>query len=137
MDILNPKYKFEGIGAASATAAMAALSTTSLAPFTAGFAGKITFQLLKLIFMSLASAGLIVLNVGVAKVEVLLEEHDYNSSWEEAEKILKEKKGQELTQNEINSIDDPVKDAFRRFASFGVRDNGGNTGNQATDSSPG
>lgn len=120
MSALEParKYKFEGIGKASATATFVALASTPLAKLTQGFVGKILYALLTLFFSGLASVGLVVLNIGIAKVETLLEQKDFDGSFDEAFKIINAKGGK-LTQQEIAEIDSKVIDAFRKFAVFG------------------
>lgn len=116
------KYKFEGFGETGAAMIMAALALNPATVFlTQGFLGKIVFFIAKYFCMLLASNGLIVMNLGAAKISVLLDEHNYDGTWEKAEEILKKIRdtGRELTDEEIKDIDAPVIDAFRKFASFG------------------
>lgn len=133
------KYRFEGIGEKSAIVAMAALASSPLAWFTVGVQGKITFFILKMVFMGAASIGLVVLNVGIAKVETMIEKNGFDGSWESAEKLIREIKeqGRELTDEEKKRIDDPVRAAFRKFARFGRMRNGRNTGAKAPDRTSG
>lgn len=115
-------FKFMGIGEASAAAVMAVLRTSpAFLPFTVGIQGKILFFILKLLFSWLASLGLIVLNVGAAKIETVMSEITFDGSIESAEKAIKaiRDSGRELTPEEIKAIDEPVIDALRKFASFG------------------
>lgn len=115
-------YKFRGIGGASASIIMAGLASNPATVFlTQGFVGKLVFLFFKFICMVLASFGLIVLNVGAAKLETVLAEEDYDGSYESAERIIKKirEQGRELTDEEIKAIDTPVIDAFRKFAGFG------------------
>lgn len=115
------KYRFEGIGATSATLTIAALAASPLAWFTQGLQGRIVFHLLKWLYMGLASKGLIVLNIGVSKVEVLVQKGQFDGSMDEAFKIINERQGK-LTPEEIHSIDSKVIVALRKFGRFGVRE---------------
>lgn len=116
------KYKFEGIGEASASIIMAGLAANPQTAFlAAGISGKIVFWIAKWFCMLLANLGLIVMNVGAAKLEVIVDENNFDGSWEQAEQIIKKirDQGRELTDEEVKAIDGPVIDAFRKFASFG------------------
>lgn len=116
------KYKFEGIGEASAAMILAATAANPSTSFLAqGFLGKVVFFLLKLFCMLLASLGLIVLNVGAAKIETIMDANNFDGSWDVAEKAIQDIRsaGRELTDEEIAEIDKPVIDAFRKFANFG------------------
>ncbi len=123
------KYEFEGIGAVSATAAMVALAGSPLKALVAGPLGRIVFFALKLFFMAAASKGLILVNVGIADVRTIMEQGGFDGSWSAAEKAIKKIKdqGRELTSAEIKAIDQPVIDAFRKFATFGKLRNGGHS----------
>lgn len=116
------KYKFEGIGEAQAAVIMAALGANpSTAFLAAGFAGKIVFWVAKYFCMLLANCGLILLNVGAAKVMTIVEENNFVGAWDDADAIIAKihATGREvLTDEEIKNIDGPVIDAFRKFASF-------------------
>lgn len=114
------KHKLEGIGEAGAILMMSTLAT-SFPLATTGLQGKILFILLKIFHMALASAGLIVVNIGVAKVETLIEHKDFDGSFDKAFEIINKKKGQ-FTDEEAKKIDDAVIDAYRKFATFIVRD---------------
>lgn len=133
------KYKFEGIGEKSAVAAMAALATSPLAWLTVGIQGKITFVLLKWLFMGFASIGLQLANVTIEYVSGILERKGFDGSWDMAEKLIAEIKlqGRELTDEEKRRIDDPVKAAFRKFARFGRVRNGGTSGTSPPNRSSG
>lgn len=123
------KYEFDGIGETTAHAALAALATTPLAWFAIGIPGKITYYIFKYLFMNLASSGLIVMNLGIAKVEVLIEKESYDGSWDTAEKAIDDvSKTRELTLEEKRTIDEPVKAAFRKFARFSRVRPSGDTG---------
>lgn len=116
------KYKFEGIGETLAALVLAGLATNpSLAWLTGGFTGRVVWFGAKLLGMGLASIGLVVLNVGAAKIETIMAENNFDGSWESAQKLISDirKEGRELTDEEKKRIDGPVKDAFRRFARFG------------------
>lgn len=113
------KYKFDGIGKAGAVATFAALAANpSTLWLTQGFIGKVIFYLLTMLYSRLASAGLVILNVGVAKVEVLIEQKEFDGSFDEAFKIINAKGGA-LTEAEKRAIDSKVIAAFRNFAAFG------------------
>jgi hypothetical protein len=116
------KHKFEGIGETTAAIIMAGLAANPSTLFlTQGILGKIVFRVSKYFCMMLANLGLIVMNLGAAKIEVLVDEGNYNGSWEQAEELLKKirDQGRGITDEEIKDIDAPVIDAFRKFASFG------------------
>lgn len=113
--------KFKGIGEAGAAMAMAALAANpATIGLTTGFTGKVIFFIWKLIFMALASIGLVVLNVGVAKIETIVDEKNMDDSWDDADKVIAAIRatGRELTPEEELAIDTPVIDAFRKWASF-------------------
>lgn len=115
------KYRFEGIGATSATLTIAALAASPLAWLTQGIQGRIVFHVLKWLYMGLASKGLIVLNIGAAKVEVLVQKGEFDGSMDEAFKLINERQGK-LTPAEIKAVDDKVIIALRKFGRFGVRE---------------
>ena len=99
---------------------MSAMAGGPLAFLTTGVLGKITFFVLKKIMNGFANNGLAVLNLGVDIISINFQERDFNEAMRAAliarDKIIS-KKGK-LTKEEINAIDQPVKDAFRRFARF-------------------
>lgn len=116
------KYKYEGIGETGAAIIMAGLAANpSTVIFTQGILGKIIFFISKLFCMYLASLGLIMLNVGAANLETIIDGGDYDGSWEKADQIMNQikERGRELTDDEVKQIDQGVIDAFRKFASFG------------------
>ncbi len=106
-------------GAAIILAALAANPTFAF--LTAGFLGRTVWFGSKLLVMGGASLGLVVLNVGTEKIEVIMAESGFDGSWDSAQKLIAaiHKQGRELTDAEKIAIDNPVKDAFRRFAKFG------------------
>lgn len=114
------KYKFEGIGSTSATLTLALMSSSPLAWFTVGIQGRFTYWLLKWLYMGLASRGLVVLNIGVAKVTTIAEQIEFDGSMDEAFRIINERKGS-LSAAEVKAIDDKVISAFRRFATFNTK----------------
>lgn len=119
---------FWGIGEASAAVVMAVLGANpALAVFSSGFLGRVVFFILKIFFAFLAKLGLIVLNVGAAKLQTVIAAGDFDGSWETAEQIISgiRSTGRDLTPDEITTIDQPVIDAFRKFASFGRAKNNG------------
>ena len=126
MNILLPKQKhsLDGIGSASAAGIMAALLTN---PATAGFAasigGRILNYILTGLFSWLASAGLVLMNVGAENLMTAIDKHSFDGSMESAEKLIDaiRASGRELTPEEIKSIDDKVKEAFRKFAKIGKK----------------
>lgn len=125
MSIINQpitKHRFDGIGETGAAMLVAALSVNPKTMFlTKGIPGKILFTVSKYMFMGLASLGLVVLNVGAAKIDTIIAENNFDGSWESAQKLIAKihGEGRELTDAEKKSIDDPVKEAFRRFGRFG------------------
>ena len=122
MSSIARKHKFEGIGEATAALAMAALAANPQTVFLTGsFIGKIVWFVIKLLAMGGASIGLVVLNIGAAKVETIIAENNFDGSWASAQKLIAAIKGEgrELTDAEAQRIDGPVKDAFRKFGRFG------------------
>lgn len=116
------KHKFDGIGEAGAAIILAGLAANAGTVWlTVGFIGKTVWFLVKLMCMGLASIGLVVLNVGAEKIETIMAENKFDGSWDSAKKLIDEihRQGRELTDEEKKRIDDPVKDAFRRFGRFG------------------
>lgn len=122
MSILPPsatKHDLNGIGSASAAGVVAALATNPSTSFlTAGFIGKIVFYLLKTFFTSLASMGLVLLNVGAEKLLAAIDRSNFDGSLDTAEKLIQEIRntGRELTPEETKQIDDKVIEQFRKFA---------------------
>ncbi len=90
---------------------------------TIGLIGKIVFWFLSQSFSMLASLGVVVLNIGAAKVETLIDGNKFDGAWDSAEEFIKAIRdtGREMTPEEIAKIDGPVIDAFRKFASFARR----------------
>lgn len=121
-DAITSKYKFDGIGAASASTVMAALlATPSMAWITAGLGGQIVFWILSKFFSAIASAGVVILNVGAMKVESAIDKAAYDGSLESAQKLLDAIRAEHraITPAETKAIDDPVIAALRKFGRFG------------------
>lgn len=124
MPALAQKHKLEGIGEATAALTMAALAANPQTVFLTGaVVGKIIWFVIKLLAMGGASIGLVVVNVGAAKVETIITENTFDGSWESAQKLIKAiiEQGREVTDAEARKIDEPVKAAFRKFGRFGRR----------------
>lgn len=116
------KRKLNGIGDASATLVLAALAASASTVFlTSGLTGKISFWLLSKLFSTLASLGLVILNVGAEKLLTAVDKAKYDGSWETAEKMMQEiqRTGRDLSPEEIQKIDEGVINAFRKFAKIG------------------
>lgn len=129
-------YKFTGIGEASASVILAVLmSNPATAYLATGLMGKITFFICKIFSMWLASIGLIVMNVGEAKLATIIDAGKFDDSWDTAENLIKKIRdtGRDLTPEEIKEIDDAVIVAFKKFATFG-RDKNKKDGNEKSDS---
>lgn len=114
------KHEFSGIGEKSATVTMMLLASTPLNFLAVGFWGNITHWLLTRFYMWLASNGLTLLNVGIANLQVASERAGWDAAVEEAWKIV-EQRSKELTNAQKKKVDDRVRAAHRKFASFGVR----------------
>lgn len=114
------KYQFSGIGDKTATITMMLLASTPLAFLTIGFWGTITHWALSRLYMWLASNGLILLNIGIANIQVALQRDDWDKALAEAWAIV-DNKTKELSDAEKKKIDDRVRAAHRKFAAFGVR----------------
>lgn len=108
------KHKFSGIGKTGATGVFLWLSSSNPG-LTSGFFGKLLYWVLTKFFSSAASAGLVMMNVGVENVLVMDQKNDYDGSFDEAFKIINEKGLNNLTQEEKDAIDEKVKEAFRKF----------------------
>ena len=111
------KYEFPGLSKFNATLIFTAMASSPLAFLTTGFLGNITFFFLKKIGRWLANQGLALLNLGVDFLMVELEQRDFENAMDEAIAKVKASKGR-LTKEQKEEIDAPVKNAFRRFASF-------------------
>jgi hypothetical protein len=115
------KHKFSGIGAASAAMVLAALaSNPATAWFVVGIPGKVVNWILTWVFTIFASVGLVVLNIGSAKIQTLVDGKKFDGAWDSAEEFIAaiRNAGREMTPEEIKRIDDPVIEAFRKWASF-------------------
>lgn len=114
------KYNFEGIGKATALLLFSGLAASPFAWFTVGLQGKIVFWLLTQLGKWFASTGLVLLNVGIANVQVLSQQSNYDGAFDVAFRAIADRNGR-LTLAEKKAIDDRVIAAFDRFADFGVR----------------
>lgn len=115
------KYSFDGIGGASASLVLGALAANpSTLWLTTGFIGSVVRWCLTRLFSMLASTGLVILNVGAERIQGLIEQHDFDNSFDSAEKLLAAARDahQTLSPEQIKAIDDPVIRSFRKFASF-------------------
>lgn len=118
------KHKLDGIGEASAAAALAALAANPSTSFLAsGMSAKIIFWIFTKFFSGLASMGLVLLNVGADKLLTVYDKVNFDGSFESAEQFIEEikKTGRELTDEEIKKIDGGVIATFRKFAKIGRR----------------
>lgn len=115
------KHRFEGIGDKAATATMLLLAAEPWGVwFTVGFQGTVVHWILKQFYMWMADRGLIMLNSGIAEIEVMQQKSGFNGSLEDAFKLIDQAKGG-LTDAQKKAIDDKVIRAFDKFADFGVR----------------
>lgn len=115
------KHELTGIGSASATLTFVALAGSPLAFLTQGFLGKITHYILTQVYSRLASQGLVVLNIGVARVQTMAQRKDFDGTFDDAFDLIN-KSGGRLSPDDIKAIDDRVISALRKFTDFGVRD---------------
>ena len=114
--------RYGGIGSASAAMIMAGIAANpTLAILSQGPLGKIVFAICKFFCTILASIGVVLLNVGAAKVQTIIDAGNFESEWYTADELIKKIRatGRELTDEEMVAIDQPVVDAFRRFVRFG------------------
>lgn len=111
------QYKFEGIGALGASLMAGALASSPLSFLVTGIPGKITFWLLSQLNSYLANKGLMILNVGVAKIAAYSDRKDFDGTLESALKIVVEH-GDTLTEAEKRDIDNKVIAAFDKFTDF-------------------
>ena len=116
--VTGQKHTFNGIGKGGATLVFLAFaSSPALSWLTQGAVGKVIFWLLTKAGSWGASQGLVIGNIGVAKLEVIGELADYNSVFDEAFKTINSAKGK-LTDEQIKAIDQTVMDAFDKFSDF-------------------
>jgi len=115
------KHKLDGIGSKAATATMMLLASTPMAWLAVGAWGTATHYLLTKLFSWLAGNGLILANVGISNIEIALQKNEWEKIINEAWTIV-DNKTKELSDDEKKRIDDRVRDAHRKFASFGVRE---------------
>jgi hypothetical protein len=118
---LAAKHDLTGIGSASATLTFVALAGSPLSFLTQGFLGKVTHYILTQIYSRLASQGLVVLNIGVARVQTLVDRKEFDGTFDDAFDLIN-KSGGRLSQDDIKAIDDKVIRALRKFTDFGVRE---------------
>jgi hypothetical protein len=114
------RHQFSGIGDKSATLTMMLVAATPLNFLAIGFWGRITHWILSRLYMWLASNGLVLINVEVSKIQVAAQKSDWEAALKEAWAIV-DNKTKDLSNAEKKKIDDRVRKAHRRFASFGAR----------------
>lgn len=98
----------------------ALLANPSLAWLATGFVGKVVMWGLTHLFSMMASLGLVILNVGAARVQTLIDGKNFDGAYDSAEEFIAaiRASGRELTPEEIKKIDEPVIEAFRKWAGF-------------------
>lgn len=134
LDSAADKYDFQGIGKASATVTIAALAANpSTLWLTTGFVGSMFYWLLTQFYSKLASVGLVILNVGIADVQIITQHSEFDGSFDDAFKLIN---AGPLTDEQKSAIDNKVISAFKSFASFGsvsdVQPAGSPPGNSST-----
>jgi hypothetical protein len=115
----STKHNFTGIGNASAAILIAAMSANpALLGLTTGIPGKILFKIFSKIFSTLASMGVVLLNIGAEKLLIAAEKSNFDGSIDSALKLVENIRstGRDLTPEEIKQIDDKVIEQFRKFA---------------------
>lgn len=127
-------YDFQGIGKAAALLEFSALAASPVSWLTNGVLGQITFWLLTQMNAYLASKGLILLNIGIANVQVLSQKSDFDQSLDEAYQALR---SGSLTEVQKKALDDKVIAAFNNFADFGVQQSNGDSRSSPVDNSSG
>lgn len=112
------KYVFNGIGSASAKIVMALLVADGQLWAAGGFWASIINWILTFAFSMGASLGLVILNLGAERVEEIVDENNYEGTWDSAERLVDAARNahQDLTPAQVKSIDDSVKAALRRAA---------------------
>jgi hypothetical protein len=118
------KHKLNGIGGASSAMVLASLASNPGTLFlTQGLSGIIVGWILRKVFSSLASLGLVMANVGVEKLITIVDKIDFDGSFESAEELIKaiQDSGRNLTPEEAATIDQKVIDSFRKFGKLGRR----------------
>lgn len=122
MPLPPQKYKFDGFGKWNAIIVMRLLVATGWGvSLTTGLPGKITYWILKRVGSYMASYGVVLGNIGIERVEELIEKGNFDDSL--SDEIFSElAKG--VTPERGKEIDDKVIDAFDKFITFGkLRDN--------------
>lgn len=63
------------------------------------------------------------MNVGAEKISAAIDHSNFDGSLDSAQKLISEIRntGKDLTPEEIKAIDDPVIEAFKKFATIGRR----------------
>lgn len=118
----EPNYQYEGIGKAGALVIFAWLAASPFAFLTTGILGKIVFFIVSKITTYAATKGVMILNVAIADIQTIAQKDDFDGSFDEAFKEIHGNRDK-LTPAQKKAIDDKVIAAFRKFASFGVRNN--------------
>jgi len=112
------KYQFKGMSRFNATLLFTALASSAWGSFlTTGLMGKFVFFILEKIGNWIANQGLALANIGIDEIKIMAEKDNFESVMDEAVKEVQNKKGR-LTDAEKKKIDNRVKSAFRRFATF-------------------
>lgn len=125
MSLPPQKYKFAGIGKFSAIVIMRVLAANpSTAALTIGIPGKITYWVLKKVTSYFASYGVVMGNIGIERVEEMIEKGKFDDSLSD-EVFSKIASG--VTPEEGQAIDQRVRDAFDQFVTFGKLRDGGDS----------
>ena len=111
------KYQFDGIAKFNATLIFTALAGSSWGSFlTSGFVGRLVFFFLEKFGNWMANQGLAMANIGVDILITAHEKKNYDAVLEEAIHQVQSKRN--LTQEEIDAIDEKVKAAAKKFIAF-------------------
>lgn len=113
----QPNYDYSGIGKAEALLVFSAIATSQVAWLTAGFLGKVSFQLLWWACTWLANKEVLVMNLAATDIQILFQKGEFDASFDNAFKQIHASPNG-LTPEQKAAIDAPVKAAFAKFAVF-------------------
>ena len=114
----QPNYDYSGIGKAEALLVYSALAASSVSWLTNGLLGKATFWALEQICTWLANKEVMVLNIAATDIQTVIQAGEFDATFDDAFKAINKSKDP-LTAAQKAAIDQPVIDAFRKFAVFG------------------
>lgn len=122
----QPNYDYSGIGKAEALLVYSALAASSVSWLTNGLFGKFTFWILQAACTWLANKEVMVLNIAATDIQTIIQAGEFDATFDDAFKKITAAKDP-LTPEQKAAIDQPVIEAFKRFAVFGQLHDGTNS----------